>query len=294
MRAFFLVACAFTYLHITAQEQFSVYFNSDSFELTAPEAAKLEAWLAENSTCKIVGIHGFTDEDGTSSYNDTLAQRRIGYVVRLLKNRIAFRDDFKARSFGELHQLSKAKAENRKVTLFYLQAKDLMREDEILKIPTKNIPAIKKKRNYPEKFAVKNPDGSTSVYKLDKNFMIAVDQAKPGEKLKIDNLNFQINTFAIVPESRGKLYELLIVLQDNPNLKIDIQGHLCCMPNDRLDLSTQRAKAVYNFLVANGISKSRLSYQGFGSTQPIYSIPEKDELQRAANRRVEVMIIYNE
>jgi outer membrane protein OmpA-like peptidoglycan-associated protein len=123
--------------------------------------------------------------------------------------------------------------------------------------------------------------------------MKKIGESEVGEKITIENLNFIINTFAVVNESRGKMYELLLVLQKNPNLKVEIQGHLCCMPIDRTDLSTQRAKAIYNFLVFNGISKSRLSYKGFGSTQPIFPLPEKDETQRAANRRVEILIIAN-
>ena len=138
-----------------------------------------------------------------------------------------------------------------------------------------------------------NPNGTKSEFKLDREFMKKVGNAKTGEKLKIDNLNFIINTFAVVNESRGKLYELLLVLQNNPALKIEIQGHLCCMPVDRTDLSTQRAKAIYNFLVFHDINKARLSYKGFGSTDPIYPIPEKDEKERAANRRVEILIVEN-
>lgn len=118
-------------------------------------------------------------------------------------------------------------------------------------------------------------------------------EAKAGEKLKIENLNFVINTFAVAPESRGKLYELLLVLQKNPDLKIEIQGHLCCMPIDRTDLSTQRAKAIFNFLLNHNIQKDRLSYKGFGSSMPIYPLPEKDENERAANRRVEILIVTN-
>jgi outer membrane protein OmpA-like peptidoglycan-associated protein len=117
-----------------------------------------------------------------------------------------------------------------------------------------------------------------------------MSEASLGQKLKLENLNFQINTFIVVPNSKGKMYELLVVMQKNPNLKIEIQGHLCCMPIDRLDLSTQRAKAINNFLVANGINENRLTFKGFGSSQPIYALPEKDETQRAANRRVEIMI----
>ena len=136
-------------------------------------------------------------------------------------------------------------------------------------------------------------NGTKSEFKLDRAFMKKVGEAKSGEKLIIENLNFVINTFAVVNESRGKLYELLLVLQKNPSLKIEIQGHICCMSVDRADLSTQRAKALYNFLLNQNISKDRLSYKGFGSSQPIYALPEKDEQERAANRRVEILILEN-
>ena len=146
---------------------------------------------------------------------------------------------------------------------------------------------------YPDKMVFENPDGTKSEFKLDVAFMKRIADAAVGEKIKIENLNFVINTFAVVNESRGKLYELLTVLNKNPELKIEIQGHLCCMPVDRIDLSTQRAKAIYNFLVSNKIEKARLSYKGFGSTAPIFPLPEKDEAQRAANRRVEIVIVSN-
>jgi outer membrane protein OmpA-like peptidoglycan-associated protein len=172
--------------------------------------------------------------------------------------------------------------------------KDLHLEEEILGIK-KEIKEEQPKPEivYPEKLVFENPNGTKSEFKLDRAFMKKVGEAKSGEKLKIENLNFVINTFAVVPESRGKLYELLLVLQNNPSLKIEIQGHLCCMPVDRADLSTQRAKALYNFLLNQNISKDRLSYKGFGSSQPIYALPEKDEQERAANRRVEILILEN-
>jgi outer membrane protein OmpA-like peptidoglycan-associated protein len=82
-------------------------------------------------------------------------------------------------------------------------------------------------------------------------------------------------------------------MQQNPLLKIDIQGHVCCVKSDRQDLSTQRAKAIYKFLEMKGIPKSRMSYRGLGSTQPLYALPEKTEEERAANRRVEIEIVAN-
>jgi outer membrane protein OmpA-like peptidoglycan-associated protein len=65
------------------------------------------------------------------------------------------------------------------------------------------------------------------------------------------------------------------------------------MTNDRNNLSYQRAKAISNFLRANGIENSRVTFQGFGVTKPIYPIPEKNEEERAANRRVEIQILKN-
>ncbi|RZJ30203.1 MAG: OmpA family protein, partial [Flavobacterium sp.] len=235
---------------------------------------------------------GYTDEDGTTGFNDTLAAKRVSTIYNLVKGKLKIRDDFKSRSFGEKFPQSKNKAENRKVDVFYILPKDLPRENEILGIT--EIPKPKPAIHYPPKLSIKNPDGKVVEFKLDTIFMKKVTEAKTGEKLKLENLNFVINTFAIVPESRGKLFELLMVLQQNPDLKVEIQGNLCCQPVDRLDLSTQRAKAIYHFLIANDIDKSRLSYKGFGSTQPIYPLPEKNEQERAANRRVEILIVSNQ
>ncbi|MCF6130490.1 OmpA family protein [Flavobacterium sp. AS60] len=277
-----------------AQEKFTVYFESNKFELNSKENTKLSDWISENKNNKIVAIHGFTDEDGTTGFNDTLAQKRVNCIFNTVKNQIKIREDFKTRSFGESFVQSKNKAENRRVVIYYILEKDLPREDEILGIK-KEIVEEKPKPEivYPEKLVFENPNGTKSEFKLDRAFMKKVGEAKSGEKLKIENLNFVINTFAVVNESRGKMYELLLVLQKNPNLKIEIHGHLCCMPVDRADLSTQRAKAIYNFLVHNEIQKERLAYKGFGSSQPIYPLPEKNEEERAANRRVEILIVEN-
>ena len=286
---------------VFSQEQFSIYFDSNKSDLKKSEMLKLNTWILANKEVKIVGVHGFCDEDGSNGYNDTLAKNRINYVFEKVKDKIKFREDFKTRSFGELHSLSKVKAQNRKVTLYYILAKDLKNENEILKIKKteiiavpKIIPTNKLAIKYPEKLVFENPDGTKSEFKMDTVFMKKITFAKSGEKLKIENLNFVINTFAVVNESRGKLYELLLVLEKNPNLKIEIQGHLCCQKIDRVGLSTLRAKAIMNFLVNNKIEKSRISYKGFGSDQPIYPLPEKSEKEAAANRRVEIEIITNE
>jgi outer membrane protein OmpA-like peptidoglycan-associated protein len=285
---FFLISVVTCY----AQEKFTVYFESNKFELNTKENTKLSTWISENKSNKIVAIHGFTDEDGTSGFNDTLAQKRVNCIFNAVKKQILIREDFKTRSFGESYEQSKNKSENRRVVIYYILEIDLPREDEILGIKKEIVKEQPKPEIvYPEKIVFENPNGTKSEFKLDCAFMKKVGEAKSGEKLIIENLNFVINTFAVVNESRGKLYELLLVLQKNPSLKIEIQGHICCMPFDRADLSTQRAKALYNFLLNQNISKDRLSYKGFGSSQPIYALPEKNEQERAANRRVEILIV---
>ena len=283
----FLVNASFS------QEQFSIYFESNKYEPVVKENRRLQQWILENPTSKIVAINGYTDEDGTSGYNDTLAKKRVDFIFNEVKNYIKIREDFKSRSFGENFKQSPNKSENRKVTIYYILEKDLPRENEILGIKEETVIEPKVEIEYPEKLVFDNPNGTKSEFKLDREFMKRVGNATVGEKLTIDNLNFIVNTFAIVPESRGKLYELLLVMQSNPKLKIEIQGHLCCMPTDRVDLSTKRAKSVYGFLIANEVYSARLSYKGFGSTQPIYPLPEKNEAERAANRRVEIVIVEN-
>lgn len=294
-RIFVIIGCFLLSIAAFSQEQVSLYFDSNKFVLTKKEENRLNQWLLANSNNKIVAIHGFTDEDGTTGFNDTLAQKRVDFIFNKVKDQIQIRPDFKTLSLGEKFKQSDVKAENRRVTIFYILEQDIPREDEILglKKETAIVEEAKPEIEYPEKLVFENPNGTKTEYKLDREFMKLVGNAKSGEKLKIDNLNFVINTFAIVPESRGKLYELLLVLQNNPQLKIEIQGHLCCMPVDRTDLSTQRAKAIYNFLITNDVYRARLSYKGFGSTQPIYPLPEKNEAERAANRRVEILIVEN-
>jgi len=268
---FLFLSAAFS---ASAQEAFVVYFESNKHELNKKEMLRLESWMQQNATSKIVAINGFTDEDGTTTYNDTLAQKRVSYVYDLVKVKVKTRDDFKTRSFGESHKQSKIKAENRKVTIHYILAKDLSRENEILGI--KPVTQILR-----------------AELPLDASLELRVQNAVVGDKLKLENLNFYENTFAILPDSRPKMFELLEIMKKNPKLKIQIQGHICCMPNDRADLSTKRAKAIRMFLEAHGIDKSRATFKGFGSTQPINPLPEKNEEERAANRRVEIEIIEN-
>lgn len=252
-----------------SQEQVTFYFDTDKFELNKTELAKLQQWIAENKTSKILSITGSTDEVGSSGYNDTLSQKRVSYIFNQVNGKINIRPDFKSISLGEKGATSTNKAENRKAIIHYLLEKDLEKEDEILGIK--------------EAVEVIIPENATLEEK--------VKLSKVGAKIVLKNINFYQNTFATVPESQGAMYDLLYVMQNNPNLKIEIQGHICCIDKDYRNLSTDRAKQIKRFLVYSGIPQHRIQTKGFGVSQPIYPIPEASEEQAAANRRVEIQIL---
>ena len=79
-------------------------------------------------------------------------------------------------------------------------------------------------------------------------------------------------------------------MQNNPEVTIEISGHTDNVGNDTDNqvLSERRAQAIYNFLIENGVEDIRLSYKGYGETQPI-DVNDTDE-GRANNRRSEFKI----
>lgn len=266
---------------IKAQEQFAVFFDSNKFELTKTENKKLQDWIAVNKEIKIVAINGYTDEDGTNGFNDTLAKKRVNTIFNLVKDKVKIREDFKTRSFGENFDQSKNKAENRKVTIYYILAKDLARENEILGIKPK---AVEPEEIVPiEEETMNFPEGATLEDKI--------ELSQKGTLIRLNDINFYVNTFAIMPSSKRSIDELIYVMNHHKKLKIEIQGHICCVDKDVKNLSLDRARQVKRILVSEGISEKRILVKGFGVSKPKFAIPEKSEFEAARNRRVEIMIL---
>jgi outer membrane protein OmpA-like peptidoglycan-associated protein len=112
-----------------------------------------------------------------------------------------------------------------------------------------------------------------------------------GEKVRLNNIFFETGKWDLLPESFNELDKLVRMLNDNPDMAIEINGHTDNVGNDdsNLQLSQKRAAAVVNYLLEKGISNTRLDSKGFGETQPV-AANETDE-GRALNRRVEFVII---
>lgn len=283
---FLLLFCLGFFVTVKAQEQFAVYFDSNKFDLTKLENSKLQKWITTNKEVKIVAINGYTDEDGSNQFNDTLAKKRVDCIFKMIKDKVKIRDDFKSRSFGENFNQSKNKGENRKVTIYYILQKDLPRENEILGIKPKVetpkvieepeiIPIEEETMNFPENATLEDKIGLS----------------QKGTLIRLNDINFYINTFAILPTSKRGIDELIYVLNKYPKLKIEIQGHICCVNADVKNLSTDRAKQVKRILVSEGIGEKRIKVKGFGVSKPKFPIPEKSEYEAARNRRVEIMIL---
>ncbi len=111
-----------------------------------------------------------------------------------------------------------------------------------------------------------------------------------GATFVINNIFFEFNKADLRPESRPELERLVKLMNTYPSMKISVEGHTDSVGtyDYNMDLSTRRAQAVVNYLLARGISQDRISYKGFGYTKPI--APNDTEEGRAKNRRVEIRI----
>lgn len=255
--AFFFISCL-----IQAQTH-TVYFDFDIDEANATSEASLDKWMDEHKDAYVYKVYGYADSTGYAIYNVDLSQRRAAYVMEKLKEaNIAIADSVDIEGFGEDFKQDPVAEKNRKVEIYYSR------------------PAPKKAE------PVEIPKKPTEFTRL-------VEKSKVGDKLRLPNLYFYNYSSVIVPSSEPILRELLEIMKSNPKLRIDIQGHICCQKVETGDISGKRARAVYYFLIKNGISKDRLSYQSFKSSRPIYPLPEKNDEERDANRRVEIEIIEN-
>jgi len=109
----------------------------------------------------------------------------------------------------------------------------------------------------------------------------------------IDSLNFP-SSMATLPESgigKENLDKLVHYLKHHKHVKITINGYTDAsgIEENNILLSEQRAKAVYDYLVANGIDSSRLIYKGWGSENPI--APNRYKWGRDINRRIEIEFV---
>jgi outer membrane protein OmpA-like peptidoglycan-associated protein/Tol biopolymer transport system component len=118
----------------------------------------------------------------------------------------------------------------------------------------------------------------------------AAARPAPSKPVVLRNVFFETGSAALLPTSTTELDRLVALLRETPALRIQVSGHTDDVGDDASNqtLSENRAKAVHDYLVQNGITADRLRFKGFGETKPIETNDTPEG--RARNRRTEFVV----
>jgi len=239
---------------VAAQEtkSYSVYFNTAVYQPDAKAMKTLDSvvTLCKSGKTGIISISGYCDSVGTTERNQLLSERRANSVKAVFTNKGI---DLKSAVITGKSETTEYGGSN-----FY--------QNRRVDIVTK---AMAPKSDLP----------------LDKK----IEEASVGDLIKLENMTFYNNISVPIPESIPIMEELYRIMASEPTLVIAIEGHICCVDDDISDLSGQRAKVVYDFLLDKGIDESRMSWKGFGHTRPLNNETTAEEKQ--LNRRVEIRVV---
>ena len=245
-----------------------LHYEINEFELTFIQQQKINDIIPEiNSSNSQISIIGYTDFLGSIAYNKTLSVNRAKKVKEYL--------------------LTKGIKENQ---IVICDGKGKLIPEKFPELINKGIPSDRK-----VEIVIK----TNKSHEQEVIAQVEIDHLKEGETLVLENLNFLPGRHILQNKSLPELQKLLVTLEHNPDLKIEIQGHICCFQGDGdgydmdtgdYNLSKNRAKYIYDFLIKHGINPNRLSYTGFGRSKPLveYEVTEED---RNKNRRVEIKIL---
>lgn len=123
-----------------------------------------------------------------------------------------------------------------------------------------------------------------------RNNDLKVKEIKVGEAYTINDILYSTNSSVLSDRSKFILKGFARFLDENPTIKVAIQGHTDDVGDDQKNmiLSEERAQGVMKYLVSLGIDKKRLSAKGYGETQP--KVENNSATNRAMNRRTDFVI----
>src|SRR6185503_13869595 len=269
-----------------------VHFDIDKSEIRPPDRKSLDSMVTSCLTSQNPGSHwtafrlaGHTDNSGSDEHNIRLSRQRAYAVRNYLRSQNWPDSLFRTvDGYGGSQPLNDNSSPEKR---------SLNRRVEII-IQYPLPPTVDTVEESPD-------DPNTTIYQrpptLQEIFSDTTNLA--GKNIVLRNVNFYGDRHVPLPGSTIILQELAAIMKEYPTLHIEIQGYVCCMSDGfdgrdadtgTPDLSAQRAKFVYNFLVSEGIKRNRMSYKGFGASNKIFP-EERDESQKMGNRRVEIKII---
>ena len=272
-RLFFLFFLLFSVVSFAQEEEVhSIFFEFDKFNLKTEQADAVVAFVSKIDTARIesVQIFGYCDDRGKDQYNYTLSTNRANTVKDKLiekgiKSKIIITLEGKGRIMLDEDMqtnIPEARSKNRRVDVV-VNFKPIVIED--LKIP--------------------------GVYSTIKKDRIV------GDRIYLDHVLFERGRSQLTYKAKKELDRIALELHKYKNIHFEIQGHVCCTPTfqkeavdrdtEKRELSINRAKRVYNYFLMKRISKTRMTFKGYGNTQSLKKGSTLD-------RRVELLITKND
>ncbi len=272
-----------------------VYFDFNKWELNDIEREKLTDWikLQQENVIQNITIIGHTDQIGSHNFNNKLSQKRAEAVAAFftlasINEQLitVIKGEGKRKLITNNTDASSRKL-NRRVTIVIASKPT---DNEVTAAETKppkpELPIFKETSTEP-------PTGKNLTETIKDSSLTT------GNNIVLKNIHFVGGRHILMSHAYPALNELVDAMLNIPTLEIEIHGHICCQPGEgdgldletgTYDLSVQRAKAIYEYLISKGVAKNRMNYKGFGHKYPIYLV-EKTDAERMMNRRVEIKII---
>ncbi len=126
---------------------------------------------------------------------------------------------------------------------------------------------------------------------------MTTDGCAVGQSTVLQGVKFEFNSARLTPNAEQILMGVAEMLKDSPGFDVEVAGHTDSIGSDayNLELSQERTESAVEFLVAQGIDRSRMVARGYGESQPIAPNVNPDGSDnpegRAKNRRVELKVI---
>lgn len=158
-------------------------------------------------------------------------------------------------------------------------------------IPTNHDYALNVSRKgylfYSDNFTLTGENVKTDPYLKD----VPLNPIEVGGVTILKNIFFAFDSYSLLDESKVELDKTMTFLQANPTIRVEIGGHTDARGTLEYNqkLSEDRARAVYQYLVNHGIGAARLTYRGYGETQPMDTNDTEEGM--AHNRRTELKVL---
>jgi len=119
---------------------------------------------------------------------------------------------------------------------------------------------------------------------------VGLRETPRGLIVNIDDVQFDFNQYALKPGAREKLAKVAGILLAYPGLKVRLEGHTDSIGSDEYNqaFSEERAGAVRDYLLSQGVPRTNLTAVGLGKANPVAS--NDTEAGRQQNRRVEMAV----